>query len=194
MTADIETHAAPSKLTIFKNHNFRVLWFGSVLSQFADQFYLIALPWLVLVITDDNAMALGTIMAAAGIPRAVFMLVGGAVTDRVSPKLILIASTLARAILVGLVAFLILSDMIELWALFVLAIAFGFADAFAIPAGASLMPRIVEEEHLAPANALLHGAIQVSGIAGPAAAGGIIAFFGSDMSGIGAQSSTLGIG
>jgi hypothetical protein len=58
-------------------------------SQFADQFYLIALPWLVLVITDDNAMALGTIMAAAGIPRAVFMLVGGAVTDRVSPILTL---------------------------------------------------------------------------------------------------------
>ena len=75
MTADIETHAAPSKLTIFKNHNFRVLWFGSVHSQFSDQFYLIALPWLVLVITDDNAMALGTIMAAAVIPRAVFMFV-----------------------------------------------------------------------------------------------------------------------
>ncbi len=184
----------PSRLAIFRNRNFRLLWAGGAVSQFGDQFYMIALPWLVLVITGDNALALGSIMAAAAVPRAVFMMFGGALADRISPRVILIASAAARFLLVGLLAILVLTDLIELWMLFALGISFGFADAFAAPAASAILPRIVDDEHLAPGNALLQGTFQVSGIIGPAAAGLLIAFFGSDLSATSLDANLQGVG
>lgn len=54
---------------VLRNHNFRLLWIGEGISLLGDQFYLIALPWLVLSLTG-NPLAVGTVLAMAGIPRA----------------------------------------------------------------------------------------------------------------------------
>lgn len=64
--------------------DFRLLFAGATTSLLGDQFSLIATPWLVLQLTHDP-MALGTVLALQGIPRALFMLIGGAITDRFSP-------------------------------------------------------------------------------------------------------------
>lgn len=64
--------------------DFRLLFSGATTSLLGDQFTLIATPWLVLQLTNDP-MALGTVLALEGIPRALFMLLGGAITDRISP-------------------------------------------------------------------------------------------------------------
>src|ERR1044071_3573491 len=69
--------------------NFRLLWIGQGISLLADQLYMVALPWLVLQLTG-SALALGTVMALAGIPRALFVLVGGAFVDRFSPRSVMI--------------------------------------------------------------------------------------------------------
>ncbi len=45
-----------------------------------DAFSMIALPWLVIQLTD-SAFALGTVMASAAIQRALFILVGGVLVD-----------------------------------------------------------------------------------------------------------------
>src|SRR5574338_510602 len=84
--------------SVLKNRNFRMLWIGEGISLLGDQFYMIALPWLVLSLTG-NALAVGTVMAMAGIPRALFMLVGGALTDRFTPRKLMIGSNLVRMIL-----------------------------------------------------------------------------------------------
>src|ERR1700690_4613010 len=82
-------------------HDFRLLWIGGSISLLGDQFYLIALPWLVLQITG-SALALGTVMALEGIPRALFMLIGGAFVDRFSPRSVMMISNLSRLVLVAL--------------------------------------------------------------------------------------------
>ena len=112
--------------------DFRLLWIGESVSLLGDQFYLIALPWLVLQMTG-SALALGTVLALASIPRALFMLIGGAFVDRFSPRSVMFASNLIRMILVGLLALLVLMGSIQLWMLYVLALAFGTADAFYLP-------------------------------------------------------------
>src|SRR5215813_10473710 len=81
-----------SPLTV---RNFRLLWIGESISLLGDQFYMIALPWLVLQLTG-NALALGTIMALAAVPRALFMLIGGAFVDRFSPRTVMFVSNLVR--------------------------------------------------------------------------------------------------
>src|SRR5512138_137842 len=93
--------------------NFRLLWIGEGISLLGDTFYLIALPWLVLQLTG-SALALGTIMALASIPRAVFMLVGGAFVDRYSPRSVMIASNVARFVLVALLSALVLTNTAQM--------------------------------------------------------------------------------
>src|SRR5438034_3009499 len=101
--------------------NFRLLWIGESISLLGDQFYMIALPWLVLQITG-SALALGTVLALSGIPRALFMLIGGAFVDRFSPRAVMIASNLARLALVALLSALVLSNHIRIEMLYAFAL------------------------------------------------------------------------
>src|ERR1700727_913045 len=89
-----------------RNSNFRKLWMGSAISFLGDQFYLVALPWVVLQRTG-SAVAMGTILMAAAIPRAVLMLLGGALTDRVSPRKIMMGTASARTIFVAAIGVLL---------------------------------------------------------------------------------------
>jgi len=150
--------------------HFRNLWLGSTVSYIGDQFYLVALPWLVLELTGSG-LAVGSMLMVAAVPRAVLMLMGGAVTDRAAPRNILLITTWARTVLVGIVTVLAWFHVVQLWQLYFLSALFGTADAFAIPAGQALLPTLVERDQLTSANALFSGAIQASGLLGPAPAG-----------------------
>jgi MFS family permease len=152
---------------------FRNLWLRSTVSLAGDQCFLVALPWLVLQLTGSS-LALGTIMMTAAIPRAALLLLGGAVTDRMSPRRILITTALARALLVGAVAALLWLNRVEMWQLYVLTLAFGIADAFSFPAGAALIPSLVAPPQLPAANSLFQSSTVLTQMAGPAPAGLII--------------------
>jgi MFS family permease len=171
----LETRAAPR--SPLRTPHFRNLWLGSTVSYIGDQFYLVALPWLVLELTGSG-LAVGSMLMVAAVPRAVLMLMGGAVTDRSRPRNILLVTTWARTVLVGLVTLLVWLHWVQLWHLYVLSALFGIADAFAIPAGQALLPTLVEREQLTSANALFSGAIQASGLLGPAPAGLVIGAWG----------------
>jgi MFS family permease len=155
----------------------RSLWVGSTISLLGDQFYLVALPWLVLQLTGSG-LALGTVLMTTAIPRAVLMLAGGAVSDRFSARRVLIASALARMLLVAVVAALIQLGVVQLWHLYLLTFAFGVADAFSLPAGQALIPTLVEPNQLGPANALMQGAAVMAQMLGPAPAGLIVRAWG----------------
>ncbi|HKF52055.1 MAG TPA: MFS transporter [Candidatus Acidoferrales bacterium] len=156
---------------------FRNWWIGNTVSLLGDQFYLVALPWLVLQLTGSS-LVLGTVMMVAAIPRAALMLVGGAATDRLSARYVLICTTTVRMFLVGVVTLLVWLHVIKLWHLYLLTFAFGVADAFALPAGPALVPTLVEPSQFQPANALLAGSTVMTGMVGPAPAGLIIKFWG----------------
>ena len=108
---------------------------------------------------------------AAAIPRAALMLVGGAVTDRFSPRNVLIATGVVRIILVTTMAALTGLEIIRLWQIYVLACAFGVADAFSFPASTALLPSLVRPEQYAAADSMLEGSAQLSTMFGPAPAG-----------------------
>ena len=170
------TENKPSMREVLAQPNFRLLWLGETISVLGDQFYLIALPWLVLQLTGDG-LAVGTVLAMAGIPRALFMLFGGAFTDRFSPRTIMLFSNLVRMILVGLLTLLTYTGVIQLWMLYGFALAFGFADAFFYPASSAILPQLVEKRHLAAGNSLVQGMAQISIFLGPVLAGLVISAF-----------------
>jgi MFS family permease len=157
--------------------HFRNLWIGATISLLGDQFYLVALPWLVLQLTGSS-LVLGTILMIAAIPRAALMLVGGAIADRFSARRVLIGTATARTFFVGVVAMLVWLRVIQLWHLYLLTFAFGVADAFTLPAGPALIPTLVEPQQLQPANALMQSSTVMTQMIGPAPAGLLIKFWG----------------
>jgi MFS family permease len=157
--------------------NFRLLWLGESVSLLGDQFYLIALPWLTLQLTGSG-LALGTVLMTAAIPRAVFMLVGGALSDRFSPRTLMLLSNGVRALLVALIVVLVWLKAVQLWHLYLLALAFGFVDAFFYPAFMTILPRLIDKDRLESGNALLRGTAQLTGLIGPAPAGLLISAVG----------------
>ncbi|HEX8798750.1 MAG TPA: MFS transporter [Terriglobales bacterium] len=83
-----------------KTRNFVLWWTGATLSLLGDQFYVVALPWVVLQLTG-SAVAMGMVSMCAGVPRAVLMLMGGAVADRMSARKLMMITAISRALLVG---------------------------------------------------------------------------------------------
>ncbi len=171
-----QAEAKPSGSPLRIRH-FRNLWLGSTVSVIGDQFYMVALPWLVLSLTGSG-LALGTMMMAAAVPRAVLMLMGGAASDRFAPRNVLLATTGTRLSLVAIVAVLAWLHVVQLWHLYVLSFLFGTADAFGLPAGQALLPTLVGREQLTTANAMFSGSMQASALLGPAPAGLLVRAWG----------------
>ncbi|MEO7208503.1 MAG: MFS transporter [Steroidobacteraceae bacterium] len=161
----------------FLNRDFRYLWIGNTISGCGDQFFLVALPWLILQLSGSGAV-LGGIMMVEAIPRAALMLIGGAVTDRVSPRKIMILTAAARTALVAALAAFVWTHHVQIWQLYVLSFLFGVADAFAAPAAQTFLPSLVVPAQLPAANALSQGTQQLIGMVVPAPAGIIVAAFG----------------
>jgi MFS family permease len=158
---------------ILREANFRRWWIGASISIFGDQFYVVALPWLILEITGSG-LALGAVLTAAAVPRALLMLIGGAASDRFSCRNVMIVAACAQAISVGTICGLVILQSIELWHLYVLSAVFGVADAFTFPAFHRFLPSLVRPEQLAQANSAAQGAYQLSTIAGPVVAATVV--------------------
>jgi hypothetical protein len=180
-----------SMVNALKVRDFVLLWIGQGMSLLGDQFYLIALPWLVLQLTGDP-LALGTVLALAGLPRALFMLVGGVITDRMSPRTVMLVSDVIRLVLAVTMAVLVLMGWMQLWMLYVLALLFGIVAGFFMPASNSIVPKLVNPEDLQGANAVFQGTAQLSVFLGPLLAGGLIASLAGPTTG--ATSSLMGVG
>ncbi|HZI94367.1 MAG TPA: MFS transporter [Patescibacteria group bacterium] len=170
-TVSIPMSARPAVTTHpLRNGHFVLWWLGATTSLFGDQFYLVALPWIVLQLTG-SAVTMGTVAMCAGIPRAALMLMGGAVTDRISSRKILMVTASARAVFVAAIGFLLWVDALQLWHVYLLASAFGVADAFAMPSAGPLLRSLVKPEQLPEANSVWQSSALLAGIVGPAPAG-----------------------
>ncbi len=163
------------------NRNFRLLWLGENVSLLGDQFYLVALPWLVFDMTSSS-LAFGSILMVAGVPRAVLMLVGGVITDRFSPRRVMIVSNLLRLGITVLLTSVIAAQAVQLWMLFVIAFCFGLVDAFFHPAYRAMVPAIVDEKNLKASNSLMLGAAQLIQSGGPGLAGVLVHAVGTALS------------
>jgi MFS family permease len=164
--------AAPASAPVhpLRSRTFVMWWIGATTSLLGDQFYLVALPWVVLQLTGSG-VAMGTVAMCAGIPRAVLMLMGGAITDRTSPRKVLMATASARSVLVAAIGLLLWRHTLQLWHLYLLASAFGVADAFAMPSAGPLLRSLVAPEQLPAANSVWQSSALLAGIVGPAPAG-----------------------
>lgn len=158
--------------------NFRLLWASEGVSVLGDQFHAVALSWLVISLTGSG-LALGTILIAVSVPRALLLIPMGVVADRRSPRLLMFSSNLVRAALVAVIAVLAATGNASIPVLALLGAAFGCADAVYLPAQQAFVPRAVGPDRLPSANALLQGTLQLVSIVGPPVAGLVVAVAGT---------------
>jgi MFS family permease len=158
--------------------DFRLLWASEAVSVVGDQFHFVALAWLVIDLTQSG-LALGTVLIAAGVPRALMLLPFGVLADRRPPRTLMLVAHLARGVIVGAIAALVLSGSATLPLLAVLGALFGAADAMYLPAQQAFLPRTLEPARLPSANSILQGTLQLASIAGPPIAGAAIAVVGT---------------
>lgn len=157
--------------------NFRRLWLGQILLWFAQQGWFVGLTWLVLQKTGSG-FALGTLLMAGSIPTAIFTIVGGAISDRFSPKWVATVANLVNTFLAGILVLLLWMDAANIPLLIGITALAGLADAFAYPAIGALLPGIVNRARLVQANAWIQGAEQMKDALAPAITGLAIAALG----------------
>ena len=157
--------------------NFRHLWIGLSLLSSAERVWLVALTWLVLQETGSG-LILGLILMAGTIPSALFILIGGAMSDRFPPHRVATIAAVVDTSLAGIMVALLLLNTFSIPILVVIAVVEGIADAFLYPSVMATLPRVVKKSQLATANTLAEGSDQLTGIVGPALAGVSVASLG----------------
>ncbi len=157
---------------------FRNLWAATSLSLVGDFFSYVAIAWLVLQLTGSS-LALGSVLVVQAVPRGVLMLVGGAISDRLTPRLAMLGSMGLRVALVAPLAVLVLAGRVQMWEVYGISFVFGVVDAFFLPARSSILPKIVADHELEAGNAVLNVSGQVAVVIGPALAGVVVATAGT---------------
>ncbi|MFB6625821.1 MFS transporter [Streptomyces sp. NPDC056374] len=123
-------------------------WLGAhTASTLGDSVYYLALSWT--AVSAGTPAQAGLVLAVSAVPRALLMLFGGVIADRIGPRRVVIASDTVRCVVVlGLAAVLLLAAP-GLWALAAVALVFGVVDALFLPAVGALPPRITGRDQLA---------------------------------------------
>jgi MFS family permease len=133
--------------------NFRLLWCGLVISLIGDGIFLVAVAWQAYAV-DNHPSALAAVGLSVSVPQLVLLLVGGAVSDRLPRKTVLLVSDVGRGAALGLLAIQGWTGQLKLWHLCAAAAVIGAGTAFAAPAFDAIIPDLVSEENLQPANGL----------------------------------------
>ena len=127
-----------------RHRDFRLLWSGQTLTLLGSFVSNIAYPFQVLQL-GGSAAELGTLVSVYATASLVFLLVGGAVADRVSRRSLIVATELLSGVMVGIVAILGFTGAIQIWHLYVTYAVFGATTAFSIPALGAIIPELVPE-------------------------------------------------
>ena len=170
----VEEKKKPGAGDPLKVRNFNLLFGGQTISVIGDALYVVALPWLVLT-TGGSAEMLGTVLAAYGIPRAVSMLVGGWLSDRLHPRRVMLIADAVRLLLVALLALIAMGGHPTLFQLCAIAVPLGaFGGAF-LPASQAILPETLNTDELQAGNGLMQASRQGANLIGAAMAGVIVA-------------------
>lgn len=174
MLAILDPPAVIESSSPWRSARFRWYYAGSVTSWLGSAMAPIGLAFAVLAFAGSSG-ALGLVLAARSIPLICFMILGGAVADRISRSRLLILSNLGSGITQGAVAALILSGSRNLAPIVALEVANGTCSAFTTPAMAGIVPQLVSAGSQQSANSLLGAARALTGITGRSLAGVAVA-------------------
>jgi len=160
-----------------RHRNFRLYWFGQMISLIGTWMQSMAQGWLVLELSNSPFL-LGVVGAFAGLPVFFFSLPAGVLADRVKKRKILIITQTGAMVLAFILAFLTFTGLVRVWHVMILALCLGLVNAFDMPTRQSFVKEMVGKEDLWNAIALNSSMFNAARILGPAVAGILISLVG----------------
>jgi MFS family permease len=157
--------------------NFRLFFFGHLVSSTGTWMQQVGQDWLVLRLTDAP-LPLGVTLALQFAPILVLGGWAGLVADRVDKRRLLLATQTAMAALALVLGALTATGAVRLWMVYALALLLGVATAFDMPARQSFVSEMVGPDRVANAVGLNSASFNTARVIGPAAAGLLIAVVG----------------
>jgi predicted MFS family arabinose efflux permease len=168
----------PGFLAAFSFRSFRLLWAGAFLSSIGTWTQDVALSWLIHTRFGDP-FYLGLRSFAQEVPLLAFMLVGGAVADRVDRRRILMSSQLFQMGMAVLLGVLFAADRLGIAAIVVIALLTGLVQSQSAPTYQAVITSLVPRERIANAVALNSLQFNLSRAIGPVVAGLLLAQVGA---------------
>ena len=161
----------------FRNRNYRLFYIGQLISVSGTWIQRIALAWLVLELTDSSFL-LGAVTALQFTPIMLLSLFGGVIADRMPKRPVIIAMQALMAVQAASLGLLVLTDLVEVWHVFVLSAVHGIAVAIENPTRQAFVAEMVGRSQIANAVALNSSLFNSARMFGPALGGALIAAFG----------------
>ena len=157
--------------------NFRLFWFGQLISLSGTWMQTIGQAWLVLNLTQ-SPFAVGTVTALQFLPITFLVLFGGVVADRVPKRRFLVGTQSAAMLQALILGVLVSTGAVRIWHVYLLALALGLNNAFDNPTRQAFVPEMVGKDLLTNAVPLNSTLFNAARIVGPAIGGVAIATVG----------------
>lgn len=160
--------------------NYRRYFFGILTSNTGNWMGRTAQAWLVLmVLTAQDAVALGYATALMFLPSLLFSTVGGALADRFSKRRLMLITQSVMAVNTLVLGLLVVTGQVQLWQVYVCALVDGTAAAIDAPARQSFVSEMVPREQLTNAIGLNSTSFNAARLLGPGIAGVLITLIGT---------------
>ncbi|MBY8878285.1 MFS transporter [Actinacidiphila acidipaludis] len=176
MTSD-DSSTTATRLPSWANRDFQLLVSASFISGLGNSGATIAAAYAV-IDTGGSATDVGVVAAARTLAMVVFLLIGGAVADRIPRQRVMVSANTVNALSQGLFALLVLAGHPPLWQMAALTAVGGTAQAFFSPASQGLVMSTVEPAHAGKAFSVFRLATNGANIGGAAIGGALIAALG----------------
>lgn len=176
--SSVSTGLFRSGFAAFSYRNYRLFWFGQLVSVTGTWMQNLAQAWLVYETLGASPFQLGLANVLQFLPVLLFGIPSGVIADRFPKRNILMFTQTAMMLLATTMAVIVLTDIVQLWHVYVIAGSFGVANAVDMPTRQALVSEVVNKDALMNAIALNSALFNTGRIIGPAIAGIFLAIVG----------------
>jgi MFS family permease len=155
---------------LLRNRSFLLVWMSGLTVMLGFSMFFLSVSWFIVDVLQQPAV-LGIVLMSVSIPRVVMMIYGGILADKIRKSLIMFVTNMMQVLVMIAMITLYINDWLQISSLIIIALVFGFLDAFFFPAVSSMIPIIVRDEELQRANSLFQGSTELMFIIGPLLAG-----------------------
>ncbi|HZO70766.1 MAG TPA: MFS transporter [Ktedonobacteraceae bacterium] len=156
------------------HRNYRLYWFGQLISSMGTWMQTIGQSWLVLELTH-SAWQLGLVGALQFLPVLLFSIFGGVFADLWPKRRVLLVTQTMAMLQAFFLWSLIATNVVQLWHIYMLALMLGFTNSLDQPTRSAFVVELVGREDLSNAVALSSSLTNLARIVGPGLAGIVIA-------------------
>ncbi len=164
-------------INVFRNRNFRLLWFGTVVSASGFAVGNMVIEWIIYA-TTHTALLLALLGIVEFVPMLTIGVFAGALVDRRDRRSLMIMSDIVRACAMAVLAVIVIIMGFNSIAIFGAVVVISIFGAIFDPASSALLPSLVKKENLTDGNGFLQAGETIAKIIGSPLGGILIVLVG----------------